>query len=226
MSQISYPENKQMLKKTLYKKFGLYGQTLIILTAVLFSSCSKQVYKHAVKYAPYDVIIVPGVPFDGKEWNDVMKMRVYWSLLLYQRGVAKHIIYSGSAVYTPYYESKIMKLYAVKSGIPDSIIFTDTIAEHSTENLWYSYKIAQNKGFKKVALATDPFQNFMMRKFKRDNSLDIRAIPIIFKEVDTLMNLQSPEIDASSAFVKNFKSIEKRESKWKQFKGTLGLNIK
>ncbi len=200
--------------------------SIVFLVILSLSSCSKYAYKLAAKHGPYDAIIVPGVPFNGKEWEDVMKMRVYWSYLLFQRGVANNIIYSGSAVYTPYYEAEIMKLYAVKLGIPEYAIYTDTIAEHSTENVWYSYKLAEKKGFIKVALATDPFQNFVVRKFKRDHDLNIRAIPIIFQEVDTFMSLESPKIDPSSAFVKDFKSIEERESKWKQFKGTLGLNIK
>ncbi|RLD51200.1 MAG: YdcF family protein [Bacteroidetes bacterium] len=199
--------------------------TFILLIFIGLSSCSKYAYKLSAKHAPYDAIIVPGVPFDGNEWNDVMKMRVYWSYLLYQRGITKNIIYSGAAVYSPYYEAVIMKLYAEKLGIPESRIFTDTLAEHSTENLWYSYKLAKEEGFKKIALATDPFQNFMMRKFKLDNDLNIRVLPIIFKEVDTFMNLKSPVIDPSPAFKKNFISIEKRESKLKQFTGTLGLNI-
>ncbi|MCF6184645.1 MAG: YdcF family protein [Bacteroidales bacterium] len=197
----------------------------IFLLVFLFG-CSEKIYKRAVKYAPYDAIIVPGVPYHGKEWNDVMKMRVYWSYLLWKRGIAEHIIYSGSAVYTPYYESIVMKLYAVKLGIPDSIIFTDTIAEHSTENLWYSYKLARKHGFEKIALATDPVQNFTVWKFKTDNSLDIRSIPLIFSQIDTFMNLKSPKINPVPAFDNNFISIEKRESKFKQFKGTLGLNIK
>ncbi len=199
--------------------------TFTLLIFISLSSCSKFAYKLSSKHAPYDAIIVPGVPFNGNEWNDVMKMRVYWSYLLYQRGITKNIIYSGAAVYSPYYEAVIMKLYAEKLGIPGSIIYTDTLAEHSTENLWYSYKLAGKQGFKKIALATDPFQNFMMRKFKLDNDLNIRVLPIIFKEVDTFMNLKSPVIDPSKAFKKNFISIEKRESKLKQFMGTLGLNI-
>jgi len=171
------------------------------------------------------VIIVPGVPFNGKEWSNIMKMRVYWSYLLYKRGVTEHIIYSGGAVYSPYYESVIMKLYAQSLGIPEDVIFTDTLAEHSTENLWYSCKLAEQKGFEKMALATDPFQNFMTLKFKFDNGLNIRALPIIFEQVDTFMGLKSPVINPSSAYKKYFISIEERESKWKQFKGTLGLNI-
>jgi len=197
-----------------------------VLLIILFSaSCTKKIYKRSLKYAPYDAIIVPGVPYHGKEWNDIMKMRVYWSYLLYKKGIAKHIIYSGGAVYSHYYEAVVMKLYAEKLGIPGKVIFTDTIAEHSTENLWYSYKLAQKQGFEKIALATDPIQTFMVFKFKTDNGLNVRSLPIIFKQVDTFMNIKSPLINSESAYKNNFIPIQKRESKFKQFMGTLGLNI-
>jgi len=200
--------------------------SLMISLLMFNTSCSKFLNRMSLKYAPYDAIIVPGVPFNGTEWEDIMKMRVYWSYLLYNRGVTKHIIYSGADVYTSYYESKIMRLYAIKLGIPDSIIYTDTIAQHSTENVWYSYKLAKQNGFQRIALATDPFQNLMVSKFKRDHELYIRSMPIIFSEVDTFMRIPSPTIDPSSAYSPDFISIEERESKWKQFKGTLGLEIK
>ncbi len=204
----------------------MFKKLIIFVIFISLLSCSDRVYKRAVKHAPYDAIIVPGVPYHGKDWNDIMKMRVYWSYLLWKRGVAEHIVYSGGAVYTAYYEAIVMKLYAEKLGIPGNIIFTDTLAEHSTENLWYSYKLARKQGFKKIALATDPMQNFTVRKFKLDNELDIRSIPIIFEQIDTFMNLPNPKIDPLPAYKKNFVSIEKRESKFKQFMGTLGLNIK
>lgn len=198
---------------------------ITISVIALLSSCSKIVYTIASKHAPYDAIIVTGTPFNGKEWNDVMKMRIYWSVILYKRGITKNIIYSGSAVYTPYVEAKIMKLYAIKLGIPENHIFIDTLAEHSTENLWYSSILANKLGFKNIALATDPFQNFAMRKFRKDNELDMGTIPIVISEVDKYMNLKSPIVNPDYAYVKNFISIEERESKWKRFMGTLGLNI-
>jgi len=198
---------------------------ITILTIILLSSCSKLAYKIASKHAPYDAIIVTGTPFNGKEWNDVMKMRIYWSVILYKRGITKNIIYSGAAVYTPYVEAKIMKEYAIKLGIPKEHIFIDTLAEHSTENLWYSSILANKLGFKSIALATDPFQNFAMRKFRKDNGLDMRVIPIVLSEVDIYMRIKSPIINHSSVYVKNFVSIEERESKWERFMGTLGLNI-
>jgi len=95
----------------------------ILLTIALLSSCSKLAYKQAIKNAPYDAIIVTGTPFYGEQWDDVMKMRVYWSLILYKKGITKNIIYSGSAVYTPYIEAEIMKKYAIKLGIPEKKYF-------------------------------------------------------------------------------------------------------
>lgn len=198
----------------------------ILITIILVSSsCTRFLNKIAVKHAPYDAIIVPGVPYHGEEWNNAMKLRVYWSYLLFKRGMTEHIIYSGSAVYTEYYEAEIMKLYAIQLGVPEEIILTDTIAEHSTENLWYSHKLAHQNGLKKLALATDPFQNAMVSSFKRYHNLNIKSIPVIFADVDSFMRAPSPKIDPSSAIDKNFKSIEERESKFKQFRGTLGLNI-
>src|SRR5690606_27328958 len=84
----------------------------------------------------FDVLIVPGVPFENGTWSPVMRMRVLWSSFLYQRGIVRNIIYSGGAVYTPYVEAKIMGLYAQQLGVPPEHIFYDTLAEHSTENIF------------------------------------------------------------------------------------------
>ena len=87
-----------------------------------------------------------------------MRYRVLWSKFLIDKGYANNVIYSGSAVYSPFVESKIMALYGKELGIPEQNIFTEEKAEHSTENLFYSYEIAKQMGFIKIALATDPFQ--------------------------------------------------------------------
>ena len=67
-------------------------------------------YKRSLKKHPqYDAVIVPGVPFNEPSWDKPMLMRVVWAVHLYKRGITKNIIMSGSAVYTPYVEAKIMK---------------------------------------------------------------------------------------------------------------------
>ena len=111
---------------------------LFFLLSTLLSGCfifapsPQKTNRESLKKAPYDAIIVPGVPFDGKHWSEAMKMRVQWSNYLYKKGIAKNIIYSGSAVYTEYEEAKIMALYGEALGIPKEHIFTDP--GHPTQN--------------------------------------------------------------------------------------------
>jgi hypothetical protein len=181
----------------------------------------------AEQSGPFDAIIVPGVPFKNGRWDTIMKGRVYWSKYLYDRGIARNIIYSGAAVYSPYYEAEIMAMYAEALGIPQEHIFTETRAEHSTENIYYGYKRALQLGFNKVALASDPFQSRLLRSYAfRRVSPDIRIIPMV---TDTLKKIQpymtDPDIAYDKAFKANFISIIQRDSFWKRLIGTLRGNI-
>lgn len=175
----------------------------------------------------YDVIIVPGVPFNDDYWTDVLLSRIYWSHYLYKTGITKNIIYSGSAVYTPYIESEIMAMYGKEMGINESNIYTETNAEHSVENVYYSYHLALALGFEKIALATDPFQSRMMKWPSKRMKVDIDFIPFSVEIFDSIKtkNLDKIEIDPSKAFVNNFVSIENRENFFQRLMGTLGRNI-
>lgn len=173
----------------------------------------------------FDAGIVPGIGFDGIKWDTVMKGRVLWAHHLYETGIIKNIIFSGGAVYTPYHEAKVMGLYAQKLGVPTEKIFYDTLAEHSTENIFYSYHIAQKQGFKTLALVTDPFQSSMLKGFTRRRfTTEIYHLPFM---VDTLRKLDhvEPVIEPNGAFVENFKSIKERENFFRRFRGTLGAFI-
>jgi len=211
-----------------------YSAVAPVLISVLFlaGSCafSKKTCTELLKEArmkKYDIVIVPGVPFENGKWSFVMKSRVYWSKYLYDNGITKNVIYSGAAVYSPYCEGEIMAMYAEKLGIPKENIFTETMAEHSTENVYYSWKKARKIGFEKIALASDPFQTKMLKRFaKKVVSRDVGLIPIV---VDTLQALQpsmiDPDIDFSKAFKDDFKPLPERESLLKRFRGTRGLDI-
>ena len=134
-------------------------------------------YKRNLEYAPYDALIVPGIPFENGNWSFLMKSRVMWSVFLYRQGYAKNLIYSGSAVYSPYVEAKVMAMYAEKMGVPKEHIFVEVNAEHSTENVYYSSLIAKKNGFRKIALATDKFQSRSLAEFlpkiRRKTKLEI-----------------------------------------------------
>jgi hypothetical protein len=174
---------------------------------------------------PFDAVIIPGVPFNGENWDTVMKARVLWSYILYKNGYVKNIIYSGSAVYTPYYEAKIMGLYGQALGIPAKHMFYDTLAKHSTENVYYSYLLAKQLGFKSIALATDPFQSFMLHGFTRRRfGSPVYHLPFV---VDSLAvyNSARPVINPSSARAKGWTSIKDQQGMMQRLRGTMGRTI-
>jgi len=208
---------------------------IIIFILSILLSCRglffnvENAYKKNLEYAPYDALIVPGIPFENGNWSFLMKSRVMWSVFLYRQGYAKNLIYSGSAVYSPYVEAKVMAMYAEKMGVPKEHIFVEVSAEHSTENVYYSSLIAKKNGFRKIALATDKFQSRSLAEFlpkiRRKTKLEIKSLPMQDQWLDT-MTVTEPQIEYHLAKVDNFVSIVDRESKFKRFMGTMGLNIK
>jgi uncharacterized SAM-binding protein YcdF (DUF218 family) len=198
----------------------------LIASCSFFEKTAKRYFDKSLTKT-YDVIAVPGVPFYEAGWDSIMRGRVYWSKYLFDKGIAKNIMYSGSSVYTPYYEGEIMALYAIAIGIPKEHVFTEIKAEHSVENLYYCYLKSKKLGFNSIALATDPFQSKQLKHFARVRiGEDVGIIPFV---IDTLRSLHpimiNPTIDYQQAYNKNFVSLTKRESLWKRLRGTLGKNI-
>ncbi len=204
---------------------------LLFVVFVSMSGCGKILYRSAAKAfhqglesQPYDAVIVPGFPYNGTNWDMVLTMRIHWAKYLYAKGYTKNVIFSGSAVATPYIESRVMALYAEELGIAKQNLFTEEKAEHSTENVYYSYRLAKSKGFTKIALATDPYQTSYMRKFIRKFELPIALLPTV---IDTLKILDKyePKIDPRGALEENFVKLSDRENFFQRFRGTIGKYI-
>ncbi|HCW06786.1 MAG TPA: YdcF family protein [Cytophagales bacterium] len=210
-------------------KYVVYFHLFVIACAVLghctFQHYANTSYEAAKKVAPFDAVIVPGVPYEDTSTNIIYKARVLWAKHLYDSGFTKNIIFSGSAVYTPYIESRTMKLYAVALGVPESNVFTEEKAEHSSENVYYSWKLARQLGFKKIALATDPYQSGMLKGLIKDYTPGVMSLPIQFEKIQAREKIL-PRIDPSSAKVSPFVALPKREGFWERFRGTMGKRVK
>lgn len=217
--------NYALLRRYIFLSFFVY--LIVTINACIYPSKTQHRLFAAVENKQLDVIIVPGVPFENASWDRTMKGRVYWAKYLYDKGIAKNIIFSGAAVYSPYYEGKIMALYAAALGIPREHIYTEIKAEHSTENIYYSYKLAKKLGCNSIALASDPFQTKLLRKYIRKKvSADVQVIPFVadtLKIIDPIMI--DPPIDYQQAFKNDFVSLKKRENIWKRWRGTRGKNV-
>jgi uncharacterized SAM-binding protein YcdF (DUF218 family) len=199
----------------------------VLLQACSFSEKTSQRYYEKASTKSYDIIAVPGVPFTEAGWDSTMKARVYWAKHLYDKGIAKNIMFSGSSVSSPYYEGEIMALYAIALGVPKEHVFSEIKANHSTENLYYVYLKSKKMGFTSIALATDPYQSKQLRRFaKKRIGENTGIIPVVF---DTLRKMQpfmiNPEIDYRKAYNSNFVSLKSQESFWKRLRGTMGKNI-
>lgn len=209
----------KVVKFVLWFHLGIL--TMAIIMFFYLRHTTRADYNYAIGHRPYDAIIVPGYPYHGS-WHNIMKTRVYWSKYLWEQGYVKNIIYSGSAVYSPYIESIIMKQYALKMGIPEQLIFTETQAEHSTENLFYSYQIAKANNFENVALATDPVQSFFLKPYA--NNFNIDYLPIQYNILEQV-GMPDIKIDPAVAFQEDFIALPERENIWQRLNGTLGNNI-
>lgn len=205
---------------------------LILFAALLLNGCAlfrpapHKLFQQASVLKPFDAVIVPGIPLSVTGvWDSIMKARVLWSVYLYKAGIAKNIIFSGNAVYSPFIEAKAMALYAHELGVPEDHIVIEPLALHSTENVYFSYRLAKEKGFKSLGLATDPFQAALLYRFtKKRFRTRITPIPIVFDTIRTL-NGAHPSINAESARVNNWKSIVETQSPRFRRRGTRGKNI-
>ena len=198
----------------------------LLHSCIFFNNNSVKLYRKAIQKAPFDAGIVPGVPWVEGGWDSAMKGRVIWAVHLYKRGVVKNLIFSGGSVYSPYYEGKIMCLYAQQLGVSKENCFAEIQAEHSVENVYYGHKIADSLGFKKVALITDPFQSTLLKSLLRKFHPHMTRIPFI---IDTLkmVNQVMVKIDGSSARNPAYTlALWDRETKWQRLQGTRGKKVK
>jgi uncharacterized SAM-binding protein YcdF (DUF218 family) len=209
-----------------------FATILIGLTALIFfSGCGIYTdipYKRAKKKAPYDVIIVPGFPYEGRpDLNIIYRVRMFWAYHLYMNGITKNVMFSGGAVHTPYVEAKIMAEYAVQMGIPrDNIIIEDS-AEHSSENLFYGYRLAKRMGYEKIAVATDPFQSGMIALLTNRDKLPVDFIPAKIETVATkYWKSFRFNINDKTAHKEGFVPLVERVSKKERKKGTRGESFR
>ena len=214
---------KKFLIQRVYDVLGFFMAFLrLSFTA---RQCKNFLKNHSDK--PFDAIIVPGIPYNGRKWDMIMKGRIYWAKYLYEKGIARNIIFSGAAVHTPWVESNIMKLYALAIGIPGEHIFTEEKAEHSTENVYFSFRQARQMGFNTIALASDPFQSKLLRRYvSKCVSENIVLLPIVYSVLRKMDHrMIDPPIDADQAKVSDFKPLKEREAFRQRFRGTRGKNI-
>lgn len=214
------------------KKFliGFVILSVLIAIAVYISSWNMRrstinMYNKYAPGAPYDVIIVPGLPYDSSKQNILLKVRMFWAKDLFDKGIARNIIFSGGAVHTAWVEGMAMKTMADSMGIPPDHTFVEDRAEHSNENVYFSWKLAQKMGFKKIALATDQYQNYFLVSFIEKRMSNIALLPVSVDSFPVYSKKMLPVINACDACVKSFVPLEDRESRFQRVRSAFNDEI-
>lgn len=138
--------------------------------------------------------------------------------------MAGNIIFSGSSVYSPYTEGIVMKIIADTLGIPSNRTFSETKAEHSIENVFYSMRMAQEMGFKRIGVATDPFQARMLEPLIEKYCPGVTLVPIVYSKLRS-EKVRLPVIDPTGAVVESFVSLKERQSRTQRRNGTQGRRV-
>ena len=181
-----------------------------LLLAYIGCSLDSRVAKANAKYmkrAPFDAIIVPGFPYLQVKDEILFNVRMNFAKELYEKGIAKNIIFSGAAVHSPYIEGKIMKIIADSLGIPANHTFVEDKALHSNENAINGTRLAHKLGFKNIAVATDPYQFAYMVYLLKFYTSSTAIISFFTNQMPVDMQ-PMPRVDTTQAYVKNFVPID------------------
>ncbi len=187
---------------------------------------ARLIYAQYAIEGPYDAIIIPGLPYEPGKQNTLYKARMLWAKALYNKGMARNIIFSGGAVHTCWQEGTVMKIIADSMGIPAEHTFAELRAEHSNQNVFYGYKMARQLGFTKVAVATDQFQDFFLSSYITNNLPQVARLPLSVDSFPAYNKMQLPHVDVTCARVDNFIPLSQRKSRWERWKTSNSSEIK
>ncbi|MCB9760005.1 MAG: YdcF family protein [Alphaproteobacteria bacterium] len=106
-----------------------------------------------------DAAIVPGCPAeeDGR-LSFCLERRALWAVHLWRTGAVPAFITSGAATYNRWVEAEALASTMTAMGVPREAIHTETQALHTDENVAYSMHLADQLGFARLGVASDPSQ--------------------------------------------------------------------
>ncbi|MFA5136641.1 MAG: YdcF family protein [Patescibacteria group bacterium] len=108
-----------------------------------------------------DVILVLGArSYKKGTYNPCLIERVRHGVNLYKNSYAEHILMTGGTdTEDNANESEVMKEIAVKMGVLPSSILVENKASSTYENIIFSKKIMETKGFSSAIIVTEPFHS-------------------------------------------------------------------
>ena len=161
------------------KRRGLFGWTWRLLLLLVIWLVGVAAYIVWVgqrdQAAPADVIIVLGAAAYDRNPSPVFKERIRHGIDLYQRGLARHLLFTGGfGTGARFSESQVARSYALKQGVPAQAILIESQSRTTRQNLQQAKALMQTHGFRRALIVSDPLH--MARALRLARGLGIEAL--------------------------------------------------
>jgi uncharacterized SAM-binding protein YcdF (DUF218 family) len=132
--------------------------------------------------------------------------RVGYAVELYKKGYSKNLIFSSG--YKSFYnETLLMKALAMELGIPDSAIMLETDAANVYENVKFTKKILEERGWRSVMVVSSPY--------------NMRRISLVFGKLGRNIGVKYTPLPNSSFYSHASGGVFDRQINIRQIRGIL-----
>ena len=159
------------------KRRGVLGWTwrLLLLLALWLTGVAAYIVwvGERDQAAPADVIIVLGAAAYDARPSPVFAERIRHGIDLYQRGLAKHLIFTGGfGNGARFSESQVAERYALKHGVARQAILIETQSRTTHQNLQQAAVLMKAHGFKRAIIVSDPLHMARALRLAREAGID------------------------------------------------------
>lgn len=136
---------------------------LLLIVAWIASLAAVMFFERRDDARPADAIVVLGAAqYDGRP-SPVLRARLDHALSLWQRHLAARLILTGGmGDGDTTSEAAVGRRYAVKHGVPDSVILTETRGRTTAESIQRVASMMDSVSHRQVILVSDPFHMFRL----------------------------------------------------------------
>nr|AYM53963.1 hypothetical protein [Pyxidicoccus sp.] len=130
-----------------------------------------------------DAVVVLGARvLPGGVPSGALRARTEKAVELYQRGLARRLVFSGGVGVNPPSEARVMLALATRLGVPAEACVLEEESHSTEENARFAAKLLREAGARRVVVVSDPYHLLRARQYFRLNGLDVGTSPALETE--------------------------------------------
>jgi uncharacterized SAM-binding protein YcdF (DUF218 family) len=143
---------------------GVVGLAAIAIAVWALLVAAIFLYGRSDNARPADAIVVLGAAqYDGRP-SPVLRARLDHAIELYHAGLARYLITTGGVgVGDTVSEAVVGRRYAVRAGVPASVILTEERGVRTVESLSAVSRLMRDRDLQTAILVSDPFHALRLR---------------------------------------------------------------